>query len=170
MWIYKDGRNEDSALTTTSDGWVLSNYGSYDREIHDISEPDITSGQAVYTITEKTNALAIVQANKEAEIREHADEVMESIVTPYWPKERETWFGQVAEAEAYIANPLASTPMLSALVLERGGTVAAQVVRILANAVVFKSAIGTVLGKQQNRLDQIYAIDATISSVRAVNW
>lgn len=170
MWIYKDGQNVNSELSIPPEGWMLSNYGGYDSEIHDINEPAIVDGQAVYTITEKVNALAKVQARKEAEIREWADEVMESIVTPYKPKERETWHRQVAEAEAYNINPSAPTPMLSALVLERGNTVADQAARILGNKAAFETAIGTIIGKQENRLDQIYNVNVTISSVRAVNW
>lgn len=113
--------------------------------------------------------LADVKTRKELEIRNAADAYLEQIVTPYHPKERETWHRQVAESEAYLADSNAPTPMIDAIVAQRGNTKLDQATRISNNRLAFETAVGTVLGRQQNRLDLI-AMATTVEEFEAITW
>lgn len=110
-----------------------------------------------------------VKAAKELIIRAKGSSLMLQIVTPYSAEERDTWPSQVAEAKAYTENPAVATPMLTALCAQRGNTVTDQATRILANEAIFKTAVGTILGIQQAKIDLIAAA-TTAEQVELIIW
>lgn len=125
----------------------------------------LVSGQIVavpLTLSEAKTA-------KELEMRVKGSGLMEQVASPYTAEERDTWSTQVAEAKAYSNDPLTPTPMLDALCAQRGNTVADQVARIISNEAAFKVAVGTVLGIQQAKIDQIAAA-TTVDQVSAITW
>jgi len=114
-------------------------------------------------------SLAQAKARKEAEMRATAAASIQAIVSPYTLEERETWFTQVKEAEAYTANNAASTPFIDAIIAARGVTKAEQVNNILTKKALYEAAVGAILGRQQNRADQITAATTT-ETVNAIVW
>jgi len=88
-------------------------------------------------------------------IRARYAKMMEEVVKPYHQAERETWFTQLAEAEAWMANNNASTPMLSAMAQARGISLPAMVTKVLENNALFRQAVGQILGAQQAELDAL---------------
>ena len=92
------------------------------------------------------------EAQKE-EIRNRYAAQMATIASPYKPEERETWFTQLKEADEWLANNTAPTPMLTAMATVRGITVAEMVTKVKENDALFRQAIGTILGQQQHELD-----------------
>jgi len=84
----------------------------------------------------------------------------------YFKEERETWYVQKAEAEAYLAwdgtGEAPSTPMLSALVANRADldTVADIAALVHENTTLLEVASGAILGKQQTALTEVFtAVD-----------
>lgn len=110
-----------------------------------------------------------IKKNKDSEIRAKGRDLMLQITNPYTLEERDTWPTQVAEAKAYSANNTSPTPMLSAIVTQRGNTLADQVQKILANEAAFKDAVGYVMGIQQKKLDLIAAA-TIVQEVTSVVW
>ena len=126
--------------------------------------------RAIPTMEQITSVwLEVLKEIKEAEMRDKAALSLRQIVAPYSQEERETWHRQVAEAEAYLADPNATTLMLDALVAQRGNTKLDQATRIRGNRIVFEMAVGTILGIQQSKLD-IIAAATTVEEVEAVTW
>jgi len=116
-----------------------------------------------------------IQKAKEAEIRTAAAQAIEAIATPYHQQERDTWFRQTAEAEAWTASNTAVTPLIDAILAARKlidatATKAAIVSNILAKRDAFNAAVGTIIGKQQGLLTQVYAVNTTVASVQAIIW
>lgn len=97
---------------------------------------------------------------KKAEIRSNAADALKAIVKPYGPEERETWDAQQREARAYLSAQGADTPMLSAMAVARGISLDEMVSKVMTNVARFEAAAGHVLGQQQNKLDQLDAIDS----------
>lgn len=89
-------------------------------------------------------------------IREKYALLMDSIVKPYTKTEQLTWDAQVREADAYLANNQAATPMLTAMVTHRGVSLENLVTWIKENETMYRAAIGTLLGQQQAELDKFY--------------
>lgn len=92
----------------------------------------------------------------ESSIRQHYAQKMAAVAAPYTPEERETWFAQVAEANAYQANNTASTPLLSAISAVRGVAVATLANTVITKDNAFRSAVGAILGEQQALIDTIW--------------
>ena len=89
-------------------------------------------------------------------IRQQYAQMIEDIVKPYTKTEQLTWDMQVKEADTYLNNNQANTPLLSALAENRGITIQTLVVLVKENDNAFRLAIGTLLGKQQAELDALY--------------
>lgn len=89
-------------------------------------------------------------------IRRKYAKLMDDIVKPYLKTEQLTWDAQVKEADAYLFNNQASTPMLQALATNRGVTLSDLVSWIKENEMQYKQAVGTLLGMQQAELDTLY--------------
>ena len=82
--------------------------------------------------------------------------MMDDIVKPYTKTEQLTWDSQVKEADSYLHDNQASTPLLSALAQNRGVALADLVTWIKENEATYRIAIGTLLGQQQRELDLLY--------------
>ena len=106
---------------------------------------------------------------KETEMRNKAAILLKQVVAPYSQEERETWHRQVAEADKYLADINATTPLLDTMVALRGNTKAAQVQLIKDSQLAFEQTVGTILGWQQNRIDAIKAA-LTLEQVEAITW
>jgi hypothetical protein len=93
----------------------------------------------------------------------------------YFKEERETWYVQKAETEAYLAwdgtGDAPSTPMLSALVANRPdlSTVADIANKVKENTTLLEAASGEVLGKQQGCLVSIYTA-ADLETALNIEW
>lgn len=85
---------------------------------------------------------------------------MTAITAGYPESEIKSWDKQEAEARAYTADSSSATPMLSALAVARGISVADLAQRVIGKADIFASAAGEIIGKRQALEDQINAIIA----------
>ena len=106
---------------------------------------------AQYPMTSEEQLMA-----KDRHIRLKYLRQMQELIAPYMNSERETWFTQVTEAEAWLVNPLASVPMITAIAAARGTSLAELVSKIMENANLYRTAVGTLLGQQQAELDALY--------------
>jgi len=95
----------------------------------------------------------LIQIKKEIRVRYAAQ--MASIATPYLPEERETWFTQLKEADEWLADNTAVTPMLTAMANARQIPVGVLAEKVKENDALFRHVIGTILGQQQYELDQL---------------
>ena len=89
-------------------------------------------------------------------IRQKYAQLMDNIVKPYTKTEQLTWDTQVKEADAYLLNNQAVTPMISALAENRGVALSDLVAWIKENEALYRVAVGTLLGQQQAELDLLY--------------
>ena len=90
------------------------------------------------------------------EIRDKYAQLMLDMIKPYVQTERETWPTQIAEANAYLADPAAEVPLITTLATNRGVALADLVSWIKANEALYREAVGTLLGMQQAELDALY--------------
>jgi len=88
-------------------------------------------------------------------VRDKYSLLMAAVATPYSSEERETWHIQVKEADAYLAEPTALTPMLSAMATSRGISLSEMVAKVKENDILFCAVIGDLLGSQQKELDSL---------------
>lgn len=112
---------------------------------------------------------------KQAKLREiNADfkSAMQEITSGYPANEISSWAKQETEARAYVADNLASTPLLDALADARGLTKADLVARVIVKADLFATLSGQLIGKRQAREDAINALPAlaTPEDVAAITW
>ena len=96
-------------------------------------------------------------ATRAEAIRQKYARKIEATVERYTGTEQKTWFIQVQEAEAYLADNTAPTPFLTALVAERGVALADMATQIKSKETAYRQEIGALLGKQQKELDELYA-------------
>jgi len=90
-------------------------------------------------------------------IRRKYAQMMDDIAKPYTKTEQLTWDAQVKEADAYLTNNQADTPMLAAMAVNRGVSIEDLVTWIKENETLYRVAIGTLLGQQQGELDHLSA-------------
>lgn len=95
------------------------------------------------------------KAAKLSEINKAADKIMAALISTYPDREISTFDKQEAEARAYIADPEAPTPLLSALVKARGISMDELVKRVIAKADAFAAASGYIIGQRQALEDQL---------------
>lgn len=95
------------------------------------------------------------KAAKLSEINKAADKIMAALISTYPDREISTFDKQEAEARAYIADPEAPTPLLSALVKARGSSMDELVKRVIAKADAFAAASGYIIGQRQALEDQL---------------
>jgi hypothetical protein len=84
---------------------------------------------------------------------------MESIVKPYSPQERETWFIQVEEAKKYLANPsidVSEIPFLKTVADKRDVGLETIATTIVNKNTEYRTSIGTLLGEQQKLIETIW--------------
>ncbi len=101
---------------------------------------------------------------REEAVRAEAARRLAVVAGAYTPEERETWPIQIAEAEAYLADPTVSVPMLAALAVPRGMEVSQMANRVLTLRDALKLSTAAILAAQAALLamDQIppdYAAD-----------
>lgn len=111
--------------------------------------------------------LAQAKTDKLAEINAACQSTLEALTPTYPERELATFDKQESEARAYLADPAASTPFLSALAAARGIELADLVQRVIAKADAFTSASGYIIGQRQALEDRLDAAE-TLDDVRAV--
>lgn len=95
------------------------------------------------------------KAAKLSEINKAADKIMAALISTYPDREISTFDKQEAEARAYMADPEAPTPLLSALAKARGIDMDELVKRVIAKADAFAAASGYIIGQRQALEDQL---------------
>lgn len=105
-------------------------------------------------------------------IRNIGAKKLASIAYPYYQEEQSTWSIQLSEAEAYLLDSTAPTPMVDALTVNRGIDKAILVDMIMGNATLFRGASGFILGIQQKLLDRLDALPttATLAEIEEIKW
>ena len=106
---------------------------------------------------------------KEREIRAEGSKRLLALATPYAPEERETWITQQREAESYLLDSAAPTPMIDAMATGRGISKTLLVSKIMENVNLFRAAAGAILGQQQRLLDETYAT-TDFAALLAISW
>lgn len=86
------------------------------------------------------------------EINRTFEEEISAVKEGYTEDEIKSWPQQVAEAQAYQADQTVSTPLLDAIVSQRGGTKDELVLRIATNATQYAQVFGVALGKKQKAI------------------
>ena len=95
------------------------------------------------------------KAAKLSEINKAAYKIMAALISSYLVREISTFDKQEAEARAYMADPEAPTPLLSALAKARGLSMDELVKRVIAKADAFAAASGYIIGQRQALEDQL---------------
>lgn len=95
------------------------------------------------------------KAAKLSEINKAADKIMAALISIYPDREISTFDKQEAEARAYMADPEAPTPLLSALAKARGISMDELVKRVIAKADAFAAASGYIIGQRQALEDEL---------------
>ena len=111
-------------------------------------------------ITTKAEHEAAYQAKLDAEAKAAAintinstfEEEIAAVKEGYTEDEIKSWSQQVAEAQAYQADQTVATPLLDAIVSQRGGTKDELVLRIATNATQYAQVFGVALGKKQKAI------------------
>lgn len=110
----------------------------------------IVSGTIRLKTAEETAAEA--RTDQAKTIRNRYARRMAALAAPYTPEERETWPIQLAEAEAYIADPSAPVAMLTEIAKARGITVAELAGKVITKNAYYRQTVGAILGRQQRDL------------------
>ena len=100
---------------------------------------------------------ALVQL--EGAVREKYASLMEQVILPYLPQERETWFIQVEESLKYKANAsieASEIPLITALSQQRNESLDVITSIIIQKNTEYRTAVGTILGQQQKLIETIY--------------
>ena len=156
-------RVADDSYVITKNGMpyhVCSNVKEYEEEWKAVSayakmHPECVTTEQPYIPPVPT--LEEAKAAKLAEINTAANKTMAALTTTYPDHEISTFDKQEAEARAYMADPEAPTPLLSALAKARGIDMDELVKRVIAKAGVFAVASGYVIGQRQALEDQLDA-------------
>lgn len=101
---------------------------------------------------EAATVAAIQKADAIRQINQTFEEEVAAIKDGYTEDEIKSWSQQVAEAQAYQADQTAATPLLDAILVNRGGTKDELVLRIAANATQYAQVFGAALGKKQKAI------------------
>lgn len=112
------------------------------------------------TVVTKADQEAAYQAKLDAEAKASAiaeinrtfEEEVAVIKEGYTEDEIKSWDQQLAEAEAYQKDQTAQTPLLDAILANRGGTKDELVLRIATNAAQYADVFGKALGKKQKAI------------------
>lgn len=122
-----------------------------------------------------TEELTAYRKNGLQQINSHMDQLVNNLADYYPPYERDTWPQQESEARAHDADPVASTPVMDAIMTERGLTDrAAFAANVIAKADAYRTLAASYAGKRQAYRDQINAattkadIDAIVAQVLAL--
>lgn len=101
-------------------------------------------------------------------INAKAQELLAPYAADYPQGEVYSWATQVAEAEAFDANPQSPTPLLSGIAAQRGTTVAHLVTRVKVKASAYATIIGPIIGKRQY-FEDLALSAASVSELDAID-
>lgn len=82
---------------------------------------------------------------------------MLAISSLYPPSEREGWPNQQTEANAFLADPQASTPILDAIVAVSGEAKADLAANIVAKVAAYSAYYGAALGRKRKKIAELPA-------------
>lgn len=119
------------------------------------------------TVTTSADKIALARDAKMAQLDSEFKTAIAAIKNGYTDDEIKSWDKQEQEAKAWTADNTTPTPLLSAMVLERGDTVADLVAKVIANSAAWTAAYGQILGAKHARDTVLYAIDLTALDVLA---
>lgn len=149
------------AVLTLDDGSVApipeDDWPAYDAMI---AKAEVYAGIAaaqkhpLYKVADLEQARAIMVKRVVAELENHAA----AAFSRWSAHERSSFEQQLAEAEAFVADETASTPLLDAILLP-GESKTELVQSIVTHASAFKAAMGALLGAKRAHLSAIYAAD-----------
>lgn len=156
-------RVADDSYVITKNGMpyhVCSNVKEYEEEWKAVSayakmHPECVTTEQPYIPPVPT--LEEAKAAKLAEINTAANKTLAALTTTYPDREISTFDKQEAEARAYMADPEAPTPLLSALAKARDIDMDELVKRVIAKADAFAAASGYIIGQRQALEDQLDA-------------
>lgn len=154
-------RTSDNSYVITKNGMpyhVCSNVEEFEEEWKAVNayakaHPECVTEEQPYVPPVPTFKEA--KAAKLSEINKAADKIMAALISTYPDREISTFDKQEAEARAYMADPTAPTPLLSALAKARGLSMDELVKRVIAKADVFAVASGYIIGQRQALEDQL---------------
>lgn len=112
--------------------------------------------------------LTEVQSARIVEATAACDAVLAPLGAEYGVYEMATWDQQFLEAKAYTADPTADVPLLAAMCVARGVSIATLAARVIANRNAWVALTGNVIGQRQRIVDQISAAE-TVEAVMAVD-
>lgn len=154
-------RTSDNSYVITKNGMpyhVCSNVEEFEEEWKAVNayakaHPECVTEEQPYVPPVPTFKEA--KAAKLSEINKAADKIMAALISTYPDREISTFDKQEAEARAYMADPTAPTPLLSALAKARGLSMDELVKRVIAKADAFAVASGYIIGQRQALEDQL---------------
>lgn len=154
-------RTSDNSYVITKNGMpyhVCSNVEEFEEEWKAVNayakaHPECVTEEQPYVPPVPTFKEA--KAAKLSEINKAADKIMAALISTYPDREISTFDKQEAEARAYMADPTAPTPLLSALAKARGLSMDELVKRVIAKADAFAAASGYIIGQRQALEDQL---------------
>lgn len=154
-------RTSDNSYVITKNGMpyhVCSNVEEFEEEWKAVNayakaHPECVTEEQPYVPPVPTFKEA--KAAKLSEINKAADKIMATLISTYPDREISTFDKQEAEARAYMADPTAPTPLLSALAKARGLSMDELVKRVIVKADAFAAASGYIIGQRQALKDQL---------------
>lgn len=120
-----------------------------------------------HTPEEEAERLAEAKSTKLSEINTVTDATIAVLTETYPDREIATFDKQESEARAYVADPMSSTPFLSALAVARGIPLSDLVRRVITKADDFAVASGSIIGQRQALEDRLDAC-TTVEEVEAI--
>ena len=120
-----------------------------------------------HTPEEEAERLADAKSTKLSEINTVTDAAIAVLTETYPDREIATFDKQESEARAYVADPMSSTPFLSALAVARGIPLSDLVRRVITKADAFAVASGSIIGQRQALDDRLDAC-TTVEEVQGI--
>lgn len=117
---------------------------------------EISTSQFNQALTTDPTTPALVAI--EPAVRKSYAEKLKAVVVPYTAEERETWYVQVQEARAYLADPNAVVPLISTIASARGMQIGDIANNIISKDEQYRVAVGQILGQQQEVIKQIWTV------------
>lgn len=90
-----------------------------------------------------------------ARINTEFEAEMKAIRAQYPPSEREGWARQEAEARAFLADPLAPTPVIDSMIAESGEDKTLIAQGIMAKVDAYSAYYGAALGRKRYKISQL---------------
>ena len=142
----RDGATQDANGNWVQAWKIVDMFSDY------TDEEGVTTTKAEYEAEYQAKLDADAKAAAIADINATFEEEIAAVKEGYLDDEIKSWPQQIAEAQAYQADNTASTPLLDAMVAERGTTKDELVIRIATNASAYAAVFGAALGKKQKAI------------------